>query len=132
MLWIAEIWLKSRFQALYSVHCALLIINSLWLIKSVNCPPARLKSIGLNRLTVYGDLGVLVDLVQVDRFVELLLRRDRARVILVIDELDGERPVALELADLSNFVLQFGEGDVGSYVGDHHLSFRGSEREEPC
>lgn len=80
---------------------------------------------------MYGDLRVLVDLVQVDRLVELLLRRDRARVVLVIDELDRERSVALELADLADFVLQFGEGDVGSDVGDHHLSGGANEGRSP-
>lgn len=82
----------------------------------------RRQLIDLNWLTVNGDLGVLVDLVQVDRFVELLLRRNRARVIFVVDEFDGKRSISLKLANLADFVLQFGEGDVGAYVGDHHLS----------
>ena len=78
---------------------------------------------------MYGYLGVIVDRVQVDRLVEFLLWWDCARVILVVYELDGERPVSLKFTNLSDFVLQFGERDVRAYVGDHYLSFGGTKEE---
>lgn len=42
-------------------------------------------------LTVYDQFGVTVHLVQTNRLVQLVLRRDRARIVILVDPLHREQ-----------------------------------------
>lgn len=47
--------------------------------------------IGCGSLTVYDQFGVTVHLVQANRLVQLVLRRDRARIVILVDPLHREQ-----------------------------------------
>ena len=57
---------------------------------------------GCFSLTVHGEFGLFIDLVEPDGLVQFDLGVDGARVPLLVDPLHGEGVVAVEAADLTH------------------------------
>lgn len=68
---------------------------------------------------MYNELALLVEIVEAERFVQLDLTAQRARIALLVHPFDGEQLLLVELANLAEQVHELVEFDVVLDVDDH-------------